>query len=204
MLSCCRFPGVHQRRAQSGAGVPGVCRWTACERWGWGQRRQCGAGVPGAPAAPQRLCPLRAAAAQADGARAAGLHSRPAVTPLLRRRSLCTRAQSGALFDSLTVGENVGFLLHEHTKLPQPRIQARRRRAGCAGLRRAGLRRAGLGCAWGAAAAALGSRGPGDPSPGRERPSSTRTLCSPGTPPSHCTPAGAGGGEPGQGGAERR
>lgn len=31
--------------------------------------------------------------------------------------------QSGALFDSLTVGENVGFLLHEHTNLPQQKIQ---------------------------------------------------------------------------------
>ncbi|PRW33090.1 TRIGALACTOSYLDIACYLGLYCEROL chloroplastic isoform B [Chlorella sorokiniana] len=31
--------------------------------------------------------------------------------------------QSGALFDSLTVGENVGFLLHEHTSLPQSKIQ---------------------------------------------------------------------------------
>ncbi|KAL4440000.1 hypothetical protein ABPG75_003001 [Micractinium tetrahymenae] len=31
--------------------------------------------------------------------------------------------QSGALFDSLTVGENVGFLLHEHTSLPPAKIQ---------------------------------------------------------------------------------
>ncbi|KAI7841119.1 hypothetical protein COHA_005090 [Chlorella ohadii] len=31
--------------------------------------------------------------------------------------------QSGALFDSLTVGENVGFLLHEHTNLPVNKIQ---------------------------------------------------------------------------------
>lgn len=31
--------------------------------------------------------------------------------------------QSGALFDSLTVGENVGFLLHEHTTLPKDKIQ---------------------------------------------------------------------------------
>lgn len=30
--------------------------------------------------------------------------------------------QSGALFDSLTVGENVGFLLLEHTKLPLPKV----------------------------------------------------------------------------------
>lgn len=31
--------------------------------------------------------------------------------------------QSGALFDSLTVGQNVGFLLYEHTKMPEPRIK---------------------------------------------------------------------------------
>ena len=31
--------------------------------------------------------------------------------------------QSGALFDSLTVGENVGFLLYEHSDLPRDRIQ---------------------------------------------------------------------------------
>lgn len=31
--------------------------------------------------------------------------------------------QSGALFDSLTVGENVGFLLYEHSKLPTERIK---------------------------------------------------------------------------------
>lgn len=31
--------------------------------------------------------------------------------------------QSGALFDSLTVGENVGFMLYEHTKLPVPKIK---------------------------------------------------------------------------------
>ncbi len=31
--------------------------------------------------------------------------------------------QSGALFDSLTVGENVGFLLYEHTNMPEPRIK---------------------------------------------------------------------------------
>ena len=33
--------------------------------------------------------------------------------------------QSGALFDSLTVGENVGFLLYEHSDLPDDHIQAR-------------------------------------------------------------------------------
>ena len=32
---------------------------------------------------------------------------------------------SGALFDSLTVGENVGFLLYEHTKLPTSVIEER-------------------------------------------------------------------------------
>lgn len=31
--------------------------------------------------------------------------------------------QSGALFDSLTVGENVGFLLYEHTAMPAARIK---------------------------------------------------------------------------------
>lgn len=31
--------------------------------------------------------------------------------------------QNGALFDSLTVGENVGFLLYEHTSLSADRIQ---------------------------------------------------------------------------------
>uniref|UniRef100_A0A061R711 Putative ABC transport system ATP-binding protein n=1 Tax=Tetraselmis sp. GSL018 TaxID=582737 RepID=A0A061R711_9CHLO len=31
--------------------------------------------------------------------------------------------QSAALFDSLTVGENVGFLLYEHTNLPEARIR---------------------------------------------------------------------------------
>ena len=43
--------------------------------------------------------------------------------------------QSGALIDSLTVGENVGFLLHEHTKLPKEKIQA-----GCPGCRKPFLR----------------------------------------------------------------
>ena len=37
--------------------------------------------------------------------------------------------QSGALFDSLTVGENVGFLLYEHSDLPRDRIQVRRVRS---------------------------------------------------------------------------
>jgi len=32
--------------------------------------------------------------------------------------------QSGALFDSLTVGENVGFLLYEHSDLPERRVRA--------------------------------------------------------------------------------
>lgn len=31
--------------------------------------------------------------------------------------------QNGALFDSLTVGQNVGFLLYEHTRLPPARIE---------------------------------------------------------------------------------
>lgn len=34
--------------------------------------------------------------------------------------------QSGALFDSLTVGENVGFLLYEHSDLPEARIKVRK------------------------------------------------------------------------------
>lgn len=32
--------------------------------------------------------------------------------------------QNAALFDSLTVGENVGFLLYEHTKLPEKKIKS--------------------------------------------------------------------------------
>ena len=31
--------------------------------------------------------------------------------------------QNGALFDSLTVGENVGFMLYEHTQLPEARVK---------------------------------------------------------------------------------
>ena len=31
--------------------------------------------------------------------------------------------QSGALFDSLTVGENVGFLLYEHSRLRKAKIE---------------------------------------------------------------------------------
>ena len=31
--------------------------------------------------------------------------------------------QNGALFDSLTVGENVGFLLYEHTSLSPSQIE---------------------------------------------------------------------------------
>ena len=33
--------------------------------------------------------------------------------------------QSGALFDSLTVGENVGFLLYEHSDLDPAHIEVR-------------------------------------------------------------------------------
>jgi ABC-type transporter Mla maintaining outer membrane lipid asymmetry ATPase subunit MlaF len=33
--------------------------------------------------------------------------------------------QNAALFDSLTVGENVGFLLYEHSSLPKAEIQRR-------------------------------------------------------------------------------
>ena len=37
--------------------------------------------------------------------------------------------QNGALFDSLTVGENVGFMLYEHTQLPEERVKV-----SCIGL----------------------------------------------------------------------
>jgi hypothetical protein len=47
-----------------------------------------------------------------------GPHRAAALTPF---SNPC--AQSGALFDSLTVGENVGFLLHEHTSLPPSKIE---------------------------------------------------------------------------------
>ena len=33
--------------------------------------------------------------------------------------------QNGALFDSLSVGENVGFMLYEHTRMSPPRVQVR-------------------------------------------------------------------------------
>ena len=39
--------------------------------------------------------------------------------------------QNGALFDSLTVGENVGFMLYEHTQLPEERVKV-----SCRGFRR--------------------------------------------------------------------
>lgn len=41
--------------------------------------------------------------------------------------------QSGALFDSLTVGENVGFLLHEHTDLPKEKVDVRLGEGGTGG-----------------------------------------------------------------------
>ena len=44
---------------------------------------------------------------------------------LAARLSVGMVFQNGALFDSLTVGENVGFLLYEHTRLPDRRIRAR-------------------------------------------------------------------------------
>eukprot|EP01025_Chloroclados_australasicus_P037807 TRINITY_DN3866_c0_g3_i1.p1 TRINITY_DN3866_c0_g3~~TRINITY_DN3866_c0_g3_i1.p1 ORF type:complete len:413 (-),score=56.16 TRINITY_DN3866_c0_g3_i1:355-1593(-) len=44
--------------------------------------------------------------------------------------------QSGALFDSLTVGENVGFLLYEHSTLPKRKIeQLVRESLECVGLK---------------------------------------------------------------------
>jgi phospholipid/cholesterol/gamma-HCH transport system ATP-binding protein len=39
------------------------------------------------------------------------------------RRSMGMVFQSSALFDSMTVGENVGFALHEHTTLTEPEIK---------------------------------------------------------------------------------
>ncbi len=44
--------------------------------------------------------------------------------------------QSGALFDSLTVGENVGFLLYEHSDLPPHRIKVNTSGSMSAALRR--------------------------------------------------------------------
>jgi ABC-type transporter Mla maintaining outer membrane lipid asymmetry ATPase subunit MlaF len=44
--------------------------------------------------------------------------------------------QSSALFDSLTVGENVGFKLYEHSKLPEHVILDRIKES----LRQVGLR----------------------------------------------------------------
>ena len=38
--------------------------------------------------------------------------------------------QNGALFDSLSVGENVGFQLYEHTKMSGPRIAVSATSAG--------------------------------------------------------------------------
>ena len=38
--------------------------------------------------------------------------------------------QNGALFDSLNVGENVGFQLYEHTKMSAPRIAVSPARLG--------------------------------------------------------------------------
>ncbi len=46
-------------------------------------------------------------------------------TPLLAPMQVGLVFQSGALFDSLTVGENVGFLLLEHSDLAEPRIHVR-------------------------------------------------------------------------------
>ena len=42
---------------------------------------------------------------------------------LAARLSVGMVFQNGALFDSLTVGENVGFLLYEHTRLADRRIR---------------------------------------------------------------------------------
>jgi phospholipid/cholesterol/gamma-HCH transport system ATP-binding protein len=45
------------------------------------------------------------------------------------RRAVSMLFQQGALFDSLTVGENVGYPLHEHRLLPAAEIPARVREA---------------------------------------------------------------------------
>jgi len=52
---------------------------------------------------------------------------------LAARLSVGMVFQNGALFDSLTVGENVGFLLYEHTRLPDRRIRVRPRGARAPG-----------------------------------------------------------------------
>jgi phospholipid/cholesterol/gamma-HCH transport system ATP-binding protein len=44
---------------------------------------------------------------------------------LALRRNMGMVFQEAALFDSLTVYDNVGFYLHEHTALPEPEIGAR-------------------------------------------------------------------------------
>jgi ABC-type transporter Mla maintaining outer membrane lipid asymmetry ATPase subunit MlaF len=44
-------------------------------------------------------------------------------TEAARRLRVGMVFQSSALFDSLTVGENVGFLLYEKSNLPEARIQ---------------------------------------------------------------------------------
>ena len=41
------------------------------------------------------------------------------------RRKVGMLFQMGALFDSMTVYENVSFALHEHTKMPEPEVEAR-------------------------------------------------------------------------------
>ena len=55
---------------------------------------------------------------------------------LAARLSVGMVFQNGALFDSLTVGENVGFLLYEHTRLPDRRIRARASRTACRDIKR--------------------------------------------------------------------
>lgn len=49
----------------------------------------------------------------------------PALTPIRRRMGFVF--QNGALFDSITVGENVAFVLRRHTRLRHDQIKARAR-----------------------------------------------------------------------------
>lgn len=64
-----------------------------------------------------------------DGREISRLHGKPLEKLRLQFGVLF---QGAALFDSLTVGENVAFALYEHTRLPEGRIQERVRE--CLGL----------------------------------------------------------------------
>lgn len=58
---------------------------------------------------------------------------------LAARLSVGMVFQNGALFDSLTVGENVGFLLYEHTRLADRRIRVCNAFKLCAYLQEGGV-----------------------------------------------------------------